>query len=84
MSNTIPLNDPLNLRDFIARLTDTIRENGGPDPAPKSIVGFLALILPNPDAADAQKDGGVSPAESDTSKSTKPTNVTTMQVTRSQ
>lgn len=79
MGNTIPLNDPLNLRDFIARLTDTIREKGGPDAAPKSIVGFLALILPNPDAADAPKDGGVSPAEPDAAKPQKPSNVSTMQ-----
>ncbi len=79
MGKTILLNDPLNLRDFIAKITDYIRENGEPTAAPKNIVGFLTLILPNQDTAETQKDGGFSPADPEAAKTPKPNRIVTMQ-----
>ncbi len=59
MDRTIRLNDPLNLRDLIAKLTDHIRLYGAGEASPKNIVGFFALILTGADTGETRKDNRI-------------------------
>ncbi len=60
MNSMIPLNDPMNLRDFITLLTDHIRDHGSGDASPKNIVSFFTLILTGTDTAETRKESMVS------------------------
>ncbi|MBO4676590.1 MAG: hypothetical protein J5633_03480 [Oscillospiraceae bacterium] len=58
MSEKMQFNDPLNLRDLISTITEFIRINGS-DAHPKTIIGFLAIILTGSDTDTTRKESSV-------------------------